>query len=49
MYGFYFAEGNKTVERWVRTFPIRAYRNARKILDSLAWGQKGEKINKADF
>lgn len=29
--------------------PIRAYRDARKILDSLAGGQKGEKINKANF
>jgi hypothetical protein len=44
-----FEERNKTVEIGVWTSSIRTYRDARKILNSLAWSKKGEKINKTNF
>jgi hypothetical protein len=37
------------VERLIRTPSIRAYRDAGKILDSLAGSETREKINKANF
>ena len=42
-------ERNKTVEIGVWTSSIRTYRDARKILNSLARSKKGEKINKTNF